>query len=89
MLYAVVISGPFARHVDAPRCSLEKLDPQMPFELLDLLTQRGIGYLQGVRGSREAADLDDSNEGPDCLHVVYDTPPDSESDYAQHWIKFL
>jgi hypothetical protein len=45
--------------------------------------------LQGVRGSRKAADLDDSNEGPDCLHVVYDTPPVSSSDYAQRWIKFL
>jgi hypothetical protein len=47
----------------------------MPFELLDLLTERGIGYSQGVRGSRKAADFGDPNEGPDCLHVVHDTSP--------------
>ena len=47
----------------------------MPFELLDLLAQRGIGYLQGFGGSRKAPDFDDPNEGPDCLQVVYDTPP--------------
>ena len=75
MANSIVVSRSFARHMDAPRGSLEQLDPQMRFELLDLLTQRGIGYLQGFRGPREAADLDDPNEGPDCLHVVYDTPP--------------
>jgi hypothetical protein len=50
--------------------------------LLDLLTQGRIGYLQGFRSSRKAADLDDPNEGPDCLHVVYDTPPVTSPDYA-------
>jgi hypothetical protein len=79
---SIIVSRSFARHVDAPRRPLEQLDPQVLFELLDLLTQRGIGYLQGLGGSRKAADFDDPNESPDCLHVVYDTPPVSHTDYA-------
>jgi hypothetical protein len=61
---------------------LEQLDRQMLFKLLDLLTQRRIGYLHGFRSSRKAADLDDPNKGPDCLHVVYDTPPIMSPNYA-------
>jgi hypothetical protein len=60
----------------------------MLFEMLDLLTQRRIGYLQGFCGTREAANLDDPNERPDCLHVIHDTPPVSSSDYAFRGIGF-
>jgi hypothetical protein len=82
MPHSIVVSRSFARHVNTSRGSLEKLDRQMLFKLLDLLAQRRIGYLQGFGGSREATDLDDPNEGPDCLHVVYDTPPVTSPDYA-------
>jgi hypothetical protein len=54
----------------------------MFFELLDLLTEGRIGDLQGFRGSRKAADFDDPNEGPDCLHVVDDARPLWHADYA-------
>jgi hypothetical protein len=45
----------------------------VPFELLNLLTHRGIGHLQGVRGAGEAAGFHYTGEGPDRLHVVHDS----------------
>jgi hypothetical protein len=66
-----------------PRCaSAWSRDSQMFLELLDLLAERRIGYLQGFRGSRKAAYFDDPNEGPDCLYVVDDAPPVWHADYA-------
>ncbi len=88
MAHSIVIIASFVCHVDAPRRPLEQLDPQMPFELLDLLTQRRIGCLQGFRGSRKAAGFDDPNEGPDCLHVVYDTTPVMHAVYAVPCMRF-
>jgi hypothetical protein len=54
----------------------------MFFELLDLLTERRIGDLQGFRGSPKAAYFHDPNEGPDWLLVVDDAPPVWQADYA-------
>jgi hypothetical protein len=82
MAHSIVISASFVCHVDPPCRPLEQLDSQMFFELLDLLTEGRIGDLQGFRGSRKAADFDDPNEGPDCLHVVDDARPLWHADYA-------
>jgi hypothetical protein len=73
MANSIVVSRPFAGHVDAPRGPLEQLYANMPFELLDMLTQRSIRYFHGFRRSRKPADLDDANECPDCLQMIYGT----------------
>ena len=75
MAHSIVISASFVCHVDPPCRPLEQLYSEMFFELLDLLTERRIGDLQGFRRSPKAAYFHDPNEGPDCLHVVDDAPP--------------
>jgi hypothetical protein len=72
MTHPLVIGGAVARDMDASRRPLEQLHPQVPFELLNLLTHRGIGHLQGVRGTSETAGFHYTGEGPDRLHVVHD-----------------
>jgi hypothetical protein len=47
---------------DALRAAREQLLIQLGLQAVEMMADRGLGNMQLIRGAREAAGLDDSNE---------------------------